>query len=110
MAEKNSSITIDVRLNLEGDWRRADFILLCVQNGVDSTEDAYLQWRAVGERLTGRPCFETTMKRATAALESLSLSMAGLGHHFSNIIKAQRQHDDAKHNTVHQGAARSVAQ
>lgn len=86
-------------------------MLLCVQNGVDFTEDAYLQWRTVGERLTGRPCFETTMKRATAALESLGQSMAGLSKHFNHIIEGQQWHEeDSAKRRRDSSSTRSVAQ
>lgn len=68
-----------VRLNLEGDWPRSAYLQHCQQQGVDYTEEGYLQWRAVGERLTGEPCFETTVKRASDALASLGKTFAMVG-------------------------------
>lgn len=72
-------IKIDVRLNLEGHWPRSTYMRLCAERGVAYTEQDYLRWRAVGERLTGQPCFETTVERATKAFAQLGVGMAAAG-------------------------------
>jgi len=68
--------TIDgsVQLNLEGHWRRSTYRNLCAENGVEYQEADYLRWREVGERLTGEPCFETQVQRASAAFAQLGVA------------------------------------
>ena len=75
------TINVNLRLNLEGHWPRSTYLALCVRQGIEYTEADYLRWREVGERLTGEPCFETQVQRASAAFNALGLAAARAGEH-----------------------------
>lgn len=66
------TIDVTLRLNLEGRWPRSTYRALCAERGVAYDEADYLRWRAIGERLTREPCFETQVRSASAALASLA--------------------------------------
>lgn len=97
MAETTSGIIADIRLNLEGECPRSAYLLHCQQHGVNYTEEGYLQWRAVGERLTGRPSFETSMKRACDAIAKMGVGLNQLGVQMRAIFQ---QSQDAEERAV----------
>lgn len=73
---KQDDVVIEVRLNVEGDWPRSAYQQHCQRDGIDYTEEGYLRWRAVGERLSGCQSFETAVQRASAAFASLGVTFA----------------------------------
>lgn len=91
-----STVNIDVRLNLEGDWPRSAYRQHCEQTGIDYTEDGYLRWRTVGERLSGRQSLETSVKRASAALAACGVSIADFGKQWQRVIKRQQAYEEGE--------------
>jgi len=81
------NLDVKIRLNLEGHWPRETYRQLCAERGVAYDEADYLRWRAVGERLTGEPCFETTVERASVALRSLGIAVASLEPHMRRAME-----------------------
>jgi len=85
----NREADITVRINLEGHWPRATYRRLCAERGVAYDEQDYLRWRAVGERLTGEPCFETVVDRAAKAFAQLGVAAAKAGEHLQKAFNKQ---------------------
>jgi len=81
------TIEVELKLNLEGHWPRSTYRQHCATLGIEYREEDYLQWRAVGERLTGEPCFETQVQRTSAAFEALGLSMARAAEHMRRFLQ-----------------------
>lgn len=86
-----SDLLIDVRLNLEGNWPRSVYQQHCQQQQIEYTEEGYLQWRAVGERLSGRLSFETAVQRASTAFAAINSTFTTLGPMWQKIIKAHEE-------------------
>ena len=110
-----TNLSIDIRLNLEGDWPRSAYLLHCQQQSIEFTDEGYLQWRAVGERLTGQPCFETSVKRAADALASLGKTFAMIGPHMQALVEMTHDEESQSRSRCHadadrQGATRPASQ
>lgn len=86
-------ISADIKLNLEGHWPRARYAALCLEQGRAYDEQDYLRWRAVGERLSGEPCFETQVQRATEAVQRLGVAFATTGSALQRAISGVEWHE-----------------
>ena len=82
---KTASVQVTMHLNLEGHWRRETYRRLCDERGTAYTEQDYLRWREVGERLSGQHCWETQVEHLSKAFAQFGAAAAKVAAHLNGI-------------------------